>query len=77
MNPGLPAVDGRRVIRALQRAGFVIDRIAGSHHLLVRPDDPTRRVTVPVHGGKDLKAGTLRSIIWQAGLTVEEFHDLL
>jgi predicted RNA binding protein YcfA (HicA-like mRNA interferase family) len=53
MNPGLPAVDGRRAIRALQRVGFVIDRIAGSHHLLVQQNDPMRRVTVPVHGGKD------------------------
>jgi predicted RNA binding protein YcfA (HicA-like mRNA interferase family) len=77
MNPGLPAVDGRRAIGALPRAGFVIDRIAGSHHLLVQQSDPTRRVTVPVHGGKDLKAGTLRSIVRQAGLTVEEFRALL
>jgi predicted RNA binding protein YcfA (HicA-like mRNA interferase family) len=56
--------------------GFVIDRIGGSHHLLVHRNDPMRRVTVPVHGGKDLKAGTLRSIIRQAGLAVEEFRDL-
>ena len=77
MNPGLPAVNGRRVIRALQRAGFVVDRIAGSHHLLVHQDDPRLLVTVPMHAGRDIKAGTLRGIIRQAGLTVEEFRDLL
>lgn len=58
-------------------AGFVVDRIAGSHHVMTFPGDPTRTVTVPVKAGRDLKPGTLRSIIRQAGLTVEEFNRLL
>jgi predicted RNA binding protein YcfA (HicA-like mRNA interferase family) len=74
---GLPVVNGRQVIRALMRAGFVVDRIAGSHHVLMHPRDPGRTVTVPLHAGRDLKRGTLRSIIRQAGFTVEEFVDLL
>jgi predicted RNA binding protein YcfA (HicA-like mRNA interferase family) len=74
---GLPVVNGRQVIRALMRAGFVVDRIAGSHHVLMHPRDPRRTVTVPLHAGRDLKRGTLRSIIRQAGFTVEEFVDLL
>jgi predicted RNA binding protein YcfA (HicA-like mRNA interferase family) len=74
---GLPVVNGRQVIRALMRAGFVVDRIAGSHHVLVHPQDSRRTVTVPVHAGHDLKRGTLRSIIRQAGFTVEEFVELL
>jgi predicted RNA binding protein YcfA (HicA-like mRNA interferase family) len=74
---GLPVVSGRQVIQALSRAGFVIDRIVGSHHVLVHPRDARRTVIVPVHGGRDLKRGTLRSIIRQAGLTVDEFSDLL
>lgn len=73
----LPVVNGKRVIQALIRAGFVVNRIVGSHHVLVYPDDPTRTVTVPVHAGRDLKPGTLRSIIRQTGLTVEEFIELL
>jgi predicted RNA binding protein YcfA (HicA-like mRNA interferase family) len=73
----LPVVNGKRVIQALTRAGFLVNRIVGSHHVLVYPDDPTRTVTVPVHAGRDLKPGTVRSIIRQAGLTVEEFSDLL
>ena len=77
MNSGLPVVSGRRVLRALQRAGFIVDRTAGSHHLLVHPEDSRRIVTVPVHGARDLKSGTLRAIIRQAGLTVEEFRALL
>jgi len=73
----LPVVNGRRVIQALRRAGFVVDRIVGSHHVLAYPGDPTRTVTVPVHSGRDLKPGTLRAIIRQAGFTVEEFAELL
>ena len=73
----LPAVNGKRVIQALTRAGFVVNRTVGSHHVLVYPKDPTRTVTVPVHAGRDLKPGTLRSIIRQTGLTVEEFTELL
>jgi len=74
---GLPVVSGSRVVRALTRAGFVLDRIVGSHHVLVHPADPLRTVTVPVHAGHDLKPGTLRAIIRQTGFTVEEFRDLL
>jgi predicted RNA binding protein YcfA (HicA-like mRNA interferase family) len=74
---GLPTVSGKRVVQALTRAGFRIERITGSHHLLVSTADATRAVTVPVHGSRDLKPGTLRSIIRQAGFTVDEFVDLL
>lgn len=73
----LPVINGNRAIRALNKAGFVVERIAGSHHVLVHPDDLSRTVTVPVHGNRDLKPGTLRSIIRQTGLTVEEFTKLL
>ncbi len=77
MNARLPVASARQVLAALRRAGFVLDRVSGSHHLLVHPDDPTRCVTVPVHAGRDLKPGTLRNIIRQSGLSVEEFSVLL
>ncbi|MGV1014681.1 MAG: type II toxin-antitoxin system HicA family toxin [Methyloceanibacter sp.] len=73
----LPVVRGKQVVQALLRAGFVIDRIVGSHHVLVYPQDPTRTVTVPVHAGRDLKPGTPRSIIRKTGYTVGEFIELL
>lgn len=59
------------------KAGFVVNRIVGSHHVMVFPGDSTRAVTVPVHSGRDLKPGTLRSVIRQAGLSVEDFTELL
>ena len=71
--PRLPSVKPRMAIRALLRNGFVIDHTTGSHYVLIREK---LRVTVPDHN-RDLKRGTLASIIAQAGLTVEEFVDLL
>jgi predicted RNA binding protein YcfA (HicA-like mRNA interferase family) len=55
----------------------VIDRVAGSHRKMVFLGDPARAVTVPVHAGRDLKPGTLRSIIRRAWFSVEEFSELL
>lgn len=77
MSDGLPVLRARDVLRALRKAGFVEKRVSGSHYLLAHPSDPGRAVTVPYHGTRDLKPGTLRSIIRQAGLTVEEFRALL
>ena len=76
MTERLPSLRPREVIRARERAGFVVSRTSGSHCRLIHPGDPTRKVTVPVHN-KDLKRGTLRAILAQAGLTLEEFKKLL
>ena len=73
----LPSLKARAVIRALERAGFVVIRSKGSHHRLVHATDPTRATTVSVHKGKDIPRGTLGDIIEQAGLTENEFLDLL
>ena len=73
----LPAVTPADVIRALQKAGFVVARIRGSHHILIHRDDPSRITNVPGHGSHDLPRGTLRAIIRQAGMTVDEFVGLL
>jgi predicted RNA binding protein YcfA (HicA-like mRNA interferase family) len=71
--PGLPAVKPKIVIRVLKRSGFVVHHTTGSHYILKKDK---LRVSVPYHN-KDLKPGTLASIITQAGLSVEEFLDLL
>jgi predicted RNA binding protein YcfA (HicA-like mRNA interferase family) len=73
----LPSVDGKSIVRALEKAGFNVVRTSGSHCRLVHATDPTRQTTVPVHGGRDIPRGTLRDIISQAGLTVDEFLELL
>ena len=61
------------VIRALKRNGFVIDHTTGSHYVLIKGK---LRVVVPYHN-RDLKPGTLASIIAQVGFTIEEFVALL
>jgi len=76
MNERLPALTARDVIRVLGRAGFVASRTSGSHCRLIHAADPVRKVTVPMHSG-DLKRGTLRAIIAQAGMTVTDFLALL
>ncbi len=73
----LPALTAGDVLRALHRAGFLVVRTIGSHCRLVHPDDPKRATTVPLHTGKTLKKGTVHGIIKQAGLTTEEFRQLL
>lgn len=70
----LPVVSGKQCIKALEKIGFTIYRQKGSHITLVRKT-PLCQLTVPNH--KTIAKGTLRSIIRQAELTVEEFTNLL
>ena len=75
MSDKLPAVKPRKLIRALQKVGFQIDHQVGSHVTLLRQSDH-RRVIVPVHT-RDLGVGLLVKIIADAGLTKDEFKELL
>jgi len=72
----LPAIRPKQMIRALQRAGFFVHRVTGSHYILKHPARLALRVTVPLHS-RDLKRGTVQSIVKQAGYTNEEFLKLL
>lgn len=73
MSKKLPALKPKEVIKALTRSGFYIHHVTGSHYILKKE---RLRVTIAYHN-KDLKPGTLASIIAQAGLTAEEFLKLL
>jgi predicted RNA binding protein YcfA (HicA-like mRNA interferase family) len=73
MTGKLPSLKPKKVIKALERNGFYVHHITGSHYILKKGK---MRVTIAYHN-KDLKPGTLASIIAQSGLTVEEFLDLL
>ena len=66
----LPVISGKECIKALEKVGFKIARQRGSHIVLVR-DNPKATVIVPNH--KELDRGTLRAIIRQLDLTVDEF----
>jgi len=70
----LPVVSGADCIKALTKIGFDVVRQRGSHITLVRQDLSTQ-LTVPNH--KTIAKGTLRSLIRDSGLSVDEFIDLL
>ena len=67
-------LSGREVKAALERAGFVFRRQTGSH-MILRREEPYARAVIPDH--KQVRSGTLRRIIADAGLSVEQFMDLL
>ena len=73
--PRLPVVSGMKLAKALAKIGYEVDHQTGSHMILRQKEAPHRRLTVPRH--KEIAKGTLRALIRQAGLTVEEFLELL
>jgi len=73
----LPALNARKVIKTLKKAGFIENRQKGSHLLLIHPISKKRTV-IPVHPGKTISKPLLRSIVENdAGMTIEEFLKLL
>ena len=70
--PKLPSVSGRKAIRSLNKLGFIIVRQRGSHVYMQRE---AATVTVPLHD--PVKKTTLKSILNQAGISLEEFLENL
>ena len=70
----LPRISGRECVKALQKIGLYQKHQVGSH-IVMRRDQPFAQTVVPDH--KELDRGTLRAIIRQVGLSVEEFAKLL
>jgi predicted RNA binding protein YcfA (HicA-like mRNA interferase family) len=70
----LPVISGADCVKALGKIGFEVYRQRGSHIVVVRKSPPSQ-TTIPNH--KELDRGTLRAIIHQTGLTIEEFIALL
>ena len=71
----LPTLHARKIIQALEQAGFIFDHQTGSHFIL-RHLVSRRTTCVPKHG-KDVKRSLMKEILQQAGLTEEEFRKLL
>jgi predicted RNA binding protein YcfA (HicA-like mRNA interferase family) len=70
----LPRISGKDCIKALQKIGFYQKRRESSH-VILRRDEPFAQIVVPDH--QELATGTLRAIIRDAGLSIEEFIALL
>ena len=71
----LPVVSGKKLCKILEKRNYFIDHQTGSHIVLRNACPPFRRLTVPNH--KEIARGTLRAIIHQAGLSIEELRELL
>ena len=69
-------MNGARVIRALGRVGWQTERIRGSHHVLVHPEKSGITIVVPVHP-RPIKKGLLADILDTAGLSIQEFRELI
>lgn len=76
MSDRLPVVTGKDLVHALQKVGWSVSHIRGSHHQLHHMESG-RRITVPVHAGKDLKRGLLQGILVEVGISNTELRTLL
>jgi predicted RNA binding protein YcfA (HicA-like mRNA interferase family) len=75
--PKLPTLTAQKIIKAIKKNGFTLDRSRGSHQTFLNPDKPNATVVIPVHPGKDIGKGLLKSLIKDPGLTESEFIQLL
>ena len=73
--PKIPVVSAIKVIKVLSKIGYETDHQTGSHIILRHREMPHKRLTVPNH--KEIARGTLKAIIEEAELTIQEFTDLL
>jgi len=73
--PKLPSFTSKKILKILERAGFKIDHITGSHYILFN-SSTGKRVTLPFHA-KDLPKGTIHSILKSAGITKKDLEKYL
>lgn len=71
---GLPVISGRKAVKTFHKLGFSASRQTSSHVIMEKPGLEVT-LSVPLHD--ELKRGTLRNLIKDAGLTVEEFVAML
>ena len=77
MNPRMPRLTGKQVEKAFIRAGWYLHHSRGSHFYYRHPDYPGKQITLPIHAGEIIPQKTLKSILEQAGLSLEEFMKLV
>jgi predicted RNA binding protein YcfA (HicA-like mRNA interferase family) len=70
-----PVVNAKQLIKALEKKGFIFSRQCGSHAIYKNKDNS--RVSVPIHGKKDVPTGTLRQILMDTQISFEELKDLI
>jgi len=72
----LPVIKDRELIQILHKLGFSEHRETGSSHLVFKHPDG-RRAVVARHAGKDIPRGTLRAILRDINISIEDFNNIL
>jgi predicted RNA binding protein YcfA (HicA-like mRNA interferase family) len=75
--PKVPRITGYEAVKAFCKVGFHVARIKGSHHILKHPQKPGIRLSIPVHNGQTVGVGLLSRQIDLAGMSLDQFRDLL
>lgn len=73
--PKFPAVKGKQLLKILYAVGYELDHVQGSHHILRRKDG--KKLTVPLHGNTEIPKGTLLGIVFDSGISKEDFLAIL
>jgi len=71
---GVKRVSGQELVRALEKFGWYVERVKGSHHIMRHQNHPRTALSVPVHANRTLPAGTQVSILRDAGISADEFN---
>jgi predicted RNA binding protein YcfA (HicA-like mRNA interferase family) len=77
MSPRAPRLTGRQLERALFRAGWYLHHSRGSHFYYRHPERSGRQITIPIHSGEIVPQKTLRSILEQADMSLDELLEFL
>ncbi len=67
----MKSISGKRLCKLLEKKGWLLKAVKGSHHVYMK-SGRKERISVPVHGGRDLKRGLLKAIIKIAEIKDEE-----
>ncbi|MGC9528859.1 MAG: type II toxin-antitoxin system HicA family toxin [Limnospira sp.] len=67
----MTSISGKKLCKILERRGWELKRITGSHHIYTKPG-VAAILSIPVHGSRDLPTGTLRGILKDAGMTEKD-----
>ena len=63
----MKSISGKRFCKVVEDHGWELQRVRGSHHIYARPGSPTI-LTIPVHGNRDLRTGTLGKLLRDSGI---------
>lgn len=70
----MKAISGKALCRVVERHGWRLQRVTGSHHIYTKVGSRVR-LSIPVHGNRDLPLGTLRGLLSDAGLSETDLDD--